>query len=155
MNRATKVGLPGLVAAALLIAAGQSAWADGFLAAGPVGVGLGTNLLKAAGPVDGSKSGFDEATVANGALSKERAGDNITNTDSFKNTITATTTQKNEANFNNNTANGNAGNISFDKAAMDGVKGIGQVVANSAPLGAAQGSIILNVFLNPGAAPTP
>jgi hypothetical protein len=113
-------------------------------------------MLMAAGPVVATKGGFDEATVANGALSKERAGDNITNnTDSFKNTINSTTTQQNTANITGNTANGNAGDISFDKAAMDGVKGIGQVVANSAPLGAAQGSIILNVFLNPGAAPGP
>jgi hypothetical protein len=153
MKRVIQVGWTGLLAAGFVWAAGQSAWADGFLAAGPVG--LGTAQFKAAGPVAAASGGFAEAAVGDGALAKQRAGDNITNTDSFKNTITGTTTQTNQATFENNTANGNAGDIKFDKAAMDGIKGIGQVVANSAPLGAAQGSIILNVYLNPGAAPGP
>jgi hypothetical protein len=126
MMGAKQVGLLGLLAAGLVLSAGQAARADGFLSAGPV--------------VPSSSSGYNSATVASGDLEQQRAGDFNFQQVNQKNKAIQTGNQANDA---------DSGDVNISAGAMNSLNGVGQVVANSGTLGVAQGNISLTVNLNP------
>jgi hypothetical protein len=128
-----QAGLLGLVAVGLVLVP-TGARAGDLLAAGPV-------VVSAAG---GSGAAFDDA-VATGDLSRERAGD-------FDTTSVIVTGQSQTAVQSGNTINGDApaGSVIVDAGALSGGNGVNQFVANTAPFGAAQGNVTMNIILNPG-----
>lgn len=127
-----QAGLLGLIAVGLVLVP-TGAGAGDFLAAGPV-------VASAAA----SGGGFDDA-VAAGDLSQERAGD-------FDTTSVIVTGQSQTATQSGNTIGGDApaGSVIVAAGALSDSRGVNQFVANTAPFGAAQGNVTMNIILNPG-----
>ena len=90
-----------------------------------------------------AEAGFD-AAVGPDELAQQRAGD-------FDVTSVIASNQTQTAEQRGNTVNGNVadGDVNIAGGGMDGLNGMGLIVANSATLGVAQGQITLNVILNP------
>jgi hypothetical protein len=120
--------LLGLVGVALVLAVPGAGAAD-FLSAGPVIV---------------SAASFDGA-VATGDLSHERAGD-------FDTTSVIVTGQSQTAVQTGNSIGGDApaGSVVVAAGGLSDSNGVNQFVANTAPFGAAQGNVTMNIILNPG-----
>lgn len=126
-----QAGLLGLIAVGLVLVP-TGAGAGDFLAAGPV-------VASAAA----SGGGFDDA-VAAGDLSQERAGD-------FDTTSVIVTGQSQTATQSGNTiGDAPAGSVIVAAGALSDSRGVNQFVANTAPLGAAQGNVTMNIILNSG-----
>jgi hypothetical protein len=128
-----QAGLLGLVAVGLVLVP-TGVRAGDFLAAGPV----------VASAAAGSGAAFD-AAVASGDLSQERAGD-------FDTTSIIVTGQSQTAEQSGNTITGDApaGAVFVAAGALSESNGVNQFVANTAPFGAAQGMVTMNIILNPG-----